>query len=51
MVQLILLGGSVELLSWSAFVLSGAATEEQAKKFEAAALGAIAFADGAKRTV
>jgi hypothetical protein len=44
-----LLGGSVELLA-SAFVLSGAATEEQAKEFEAAALGAIAFADGAKRT-
>jgi len=44
-----LLGGSVELLA-SSLVLSGAATEEQAKEFEAAALGAIAFADGTKRT-
>jgi len=45
-----LLGGSVELLAGS-LVLSGAASKEQAEEFEAAALGAIALADGAKRTV
>ena len=45
-----LLGGSVELLA-SSLVLSGAASKEQAEEFEAVALGAIAFADGAKRTV
>ena len=45
-----LLGGSVELLA-SSLVLSGAASEEQAKEFEAAAIGAIAFADGTKRTL
>jgi len=45
-----LLGGSVELLAGS-LVLSGAATKEQAEEFERIALGAIAFADGAKRTV
>jgi len=45
-----LLGGSVELLAGS-LVLSGAASKEQAEEFEKAALGAIAFADGAKRTV
>jgi len=44
-----LLGGSVELLA-SSLVLTGAATEDQAKEFEAAALSAIAFADGTKRT-
>jgi hypothetical protein len=44
-----LLGGSVELLAGS-LVLSGAASKEQAEEFEKAALGAIAFADGAKRT-
>ena len=45
-----LLGGSVELAASAAIGL-GLATEEGAKEFEAAALGAIAFADGAKRTV
>ena len=45
-----LLGGSVELLA-SGLLLSGAASKEQAEEFEAAALGAIAFADGTKRTL
>jgi hypothetical protein len=44
-----LLGGSVELAA-GAVVGLGLASEEGAKEFEAAALGAIAFADGAKRT-
>jgi hypothetical protein len=44
-----LLGGSVELTA-AAIVGLGLASEEGAKEFEAAALGAIAFADGAKRT-
>ena len=42
------LGGSVELLV-GGLALSGIATEEQVEKFETAAVGAIAFADGAKR--
>lgn len=45
-----LLGGSVELAA-GAFVGLGLASEEQAGQFESAALGAIAFADGAKRTL
>jgi len=45
-----LLGGSIETLT-GALVLSGVATEEQAKEFESAALGAIALADGTKRTI
>jgi len=45
-----LLGGSVELAA-GAFVGLGLASNEQAEAFESAALGAIAFADGAKRTV
>ena len=45
-----LLGGSVELAA-GAFVGLGLASDEQAEAFESAALGAIAFADGAKRTV
>jgi hypothetical protein len=45
-----LLGGSVELAA-GAFVGLGLASGEQAEAFESAALGAIAFADGAKRTV
>jgi hypothetical protein len=45
-----LLGGSVELLA-SGLLLSGAASKEQAEEFEAAAIGAIAFADGTKRTL
>ena len=43
-----IVGGSVELLAGS-LALSGVLTEEQTEKFEGAALGAIAFADGAKR--
>lgn len=43
-----LLGGSVEVLAGS-LTLSGVLTEEQAEKFESAAIGAIALADGAKR--
>ena len=42
-------GGSIETLT-GALVLSGAVSEEQAEKFESAALGAIALADGTKRT-
>ena len=41
-------GGSVEILA-GGLALSGALTEEQAERFEAAAVGAIAFADGTKR--
>ena len=44
-----LLGGSVELAA-GAFVGLGLASEEQAEQFQTAALGAIAFADGAKRS-
>ncbi len=43
-----IVGGSVELLAGS-LALSGVLTEEQVEQFEAAAIGAIAFADGAKR--
>ena len=43
-----ILGGSVELLA-GGLALTGAATEEQVEKFTAAAAGALAFADGAKR--
>ena len=43
-----IVGGSVEVLAGS-LALSGALTEEQVEQFEAAAIGAIAFADGAKR--
>ncbi len=43
------LGGSVELAVGSISAL-GLVTEEQAEQFQTAALGAIAFADGAKRT-
>ena len=45
-----ILGGSVELLA-GGLALSGAVSEEQAKRFEAAAVGAIAFADGTKRVL
>ena len=45
-----LIGGSVEILAGS-LALSGALTEEQAERFEAAAIGAIAFADGTKRVL
>jgi len=43
-----LVGGSVEVLA-GGLALTGALSEEQAEKFEAAAVGAIAFADGTKR--
>ena len=43
-----IVGGSVEILA-GGLALSGALTEEQAERFEAAAVGAIAFADGTKR--
>ena len=43
-----ILGGSVEVLA-GGLLLSGALTEEQVEKFQAAAVGAIAFADGTKR--
>ena len=43
-----ILGGSVELLA-GGLALTGAATEEQVEQFTAAAAGALAFADGAKR--
>ncbi len=43
------LGGSVELAVGSISAL-GLVSEEQAEEFQSAALGAIAFADGAKRT-
>lgn len=42
------LGGSVEILA-GGLALTGAVTEEQAEKFQSAAVGAIAFADGTKR--
>ena len=45
-----LLGGSIELAAGAAIGL-GFATEEDTEQFEAAALGAIAFAEGAKRTL
>ena len=44
-----LLGGSVELAVGSISAL-GLVSEEQAEQFQASALGAIAFADGAKRS-
>ena len=43
-----LVGGSVEVLA-GGLALTGALSEEQAEKFQAAAVGAIAFADGTKR--
>ena len=43
-----LVGGSIETMT-GALVLSGAVSEENAEKFEAQAIGAIALADGAKR--
>lgn len=41
-------GGSIEVLA-GGLALTGLVTEENAKQFEAAALGAIALADGSKR--
>ena len=43
-----LVGGSVEVLA-GGLAATGALSEEQAEQFETAAIGAIAFADGAKR--
>ena len=43
-----LIGGTVEVLA-GGLALTGALTEEQAENFQAAAVGAIAFADGTKR--
>ena len=43
-----IVGGSVEVLAGS-LALSGALSEEQAEKFQTAAIGALAFADGTKR--
>lgn len=43
-----LVGGSIEVLAGS-LALTGAVTEEQAEKFQTAAIGAIALADGSKR--
>lgn len=45
-----LVGGSIEVLAGS-LALTGAVTEEQAERFETAAVGAIALADGAKRAL
>ena len=45
-----IVGGSVEVLAGS-LALTGAVTEEQAQKFESAAVGAIALADGSKRII
>lgn len=45
-----LVGGSIETLA-GGLVLAGAVTEEQAEAFEGAAVGAIAFADGTRRTI
>lgn len=45
-----LVGGSIETLA-GGLVLSGALTDEQAEKFEGAAIGALAFADGMRRTI
>ena len=43
-----LVGGSIEVLAGS-LALTGAVTEEQAERFQTAAVGAIALADGSKR--
>lgn len=45
-----LVGGSIEVLAGS-LALTGAVTEEQAERFEQAAVGAIALADGSKRAL
>ena len=45
-----LVGGSIETLA-GGLALSGAITDEQAERFEAAAVGAIALADGTRRTI
>ena len=43
-----LVGGSIEVLA-GGLALAGAVTEEQAERFQTAAVGAIALADGSKR--
>lgn len=43
-------GGSVEVLA-GGLALVGAVSDEQAEKFQTAAVGAIAFADGSKRII
>ncbi len=45
-----LVGGSIEVLA-GGLALAGAVTEEQAEKFQTAAVGAIALADGSKRAL
>jgi len=45
-----IVGGSIETIA-GGLALTGAVSEEQAKQFEAMAVGAIAFADGTKRTI
>lgn len=45
-----LVGGSIETLA-GGLVLSGALSDDQAEAFEGAAIGALAFADGTKRTI
>ena len=45
-----LVGGSIEVLA-GGLALTGAVTEEQAERFQTAAVGAIALADGSKRAL
>ena len=45
-----LVGGSIEVLA-GGLALAGAVTEEQAERFQTAAVGAIALADGSKRII
>lgn len=45
-----LVGGTLETVA-GGLALTGALSKEQAEQFESAAIGAIAFADGAKRTL
>ena len=45
-----LVGGSIEVLA-GGLALAGAVTDEQAERFQSAAVGAIALADGSKRII
>ena len=45
-----LVGGSIEVLAGS-LAITGAVTDEQAERFQSAAVGAIALADGSKRVL
>ena len=45
-----LVGGSIEVLA-GGLAITGAVTEEQAERFQSAAVGAIALADGSKRII